>query len=383
MPHLTSHRTYDTIIIGIGAMGSAAAFHLSRRGKRVLGLEQFFPAHPYGSSHGHSRIIRQAYFEGSEYVPLLFRAYELWQQLERDGQNHLLTITGGLMIGSPDSWLVRGSLASARSHGIYHELLDAKEIHKRYPPLRPEPGTVGLFERMAGVLRPEAAILAHIEQATKFGATLLFDERVSDWEAMFDRVVVTTERNQFEAERLIISAGPWAPRLLAGLDLPLTIERQVLYWFDPVGGREPFSQDRFPVWIWSIADGVEFYGFPAQQEPGVKVALYHQGQPTLPETIDRNVAAWEIERMRETIALRVPTLNGKLVSTATCMYTTTPDQHFVLGLHPEHKNVIIASPCSGHGFKFASAIGEVLADLTTGAETNYPLALFSPGRFAR
>jgi sarcosine oxidase len=197
-------------------------------------------------------------------------------------------------------------------------------------------------------------------------------------------VVVNTKRGSYEAEKLLISAGPWAPELLSELKLPLTVERQVFYWFDPIGGIEPFRADRFPVYIWSIEDDLEFYGFPAQDEPpgGVKVAFFYKGIPCSPETIDRHVSRAEVERMRKAVAERVPALNAPLRDAVTCMYTTAPDHHFIIGPHPDYTNVIIASPCSGHGYKFASVVGEILAELTTEGDTHYPVKLFSPTRFA-
>lgn len=209
---------------------------------------------------------------------------------------------------------------------------------------------------------------------------------MTTWEAApsGDRVQVTTERGTYEASHLVISPGPWAPQLLADLNLPLVIERNVLLWFDPIGGREPFLPDRFPIYIWETsAQGRQFYGFPAQEGPpgGVKVAFFRAGINTTPETIDRTVHPHEIEQMREAIAGRIPALNGPFIDAATCMYTTTPDEHFIIGLHPQHPNVVLSSPCSGHGYKFASVVGEILADLATEGSTRHPIGLFDPARF--
>jgi len=374
---------FDVIVIGLGGMGSAAACHLAARGKRVLGLEQFGVAHDRGSSHGESRVIRQAYFEDEAYVPLLLRAYELWEQLERDSGMELLTITGGLMIGSPESSVVRGSLDSARMHGLAHEMLDAKELRRRYPPLRPQPGVVALFETMAGVLHPEQCIRAHLKRAETMGATLHFAEEVVTWRASAGGVSVTTTRATYEADRLILAAGPWMPQLLADLGLPLTIERNVLYWFDPIGGIEPFRADRFPIYIWEIETGAHFYGFPAVETGpgGVKAAFFYRGAQCTPDTIDRQVSDHEVAAIRDVLRDRIPALNAPLLATATCMYTTTPDHNFIVGLHPGHDNVVIASPCSGHGYKFASVIGEILADLATGGATRLEIGMFDARRF--
>lgn len=374
---------FDVIVIGLGGMGSAAACHLAARRKRVLGLEQFGVAHDRGSSHGESRVIRQAYFEGEGYVPLLLRAYELWEQLERDSGTHLLAITGGLMIGSVESSVVKGSLTSARAHGLPHEVLEAGEIRRRYPPLHPGPGVAALFEPMAGVLHPEQCIRAHLQRAESMGASLHFKEPVVTWSASARGVSVTTTRATYEAGQLILAAGPWMPQLLTGLPLPLTIERNVLYWFDPIGGIEPFRAERFPVYIWELETGAHFYGCPALDAGpgGVKVAFFYRGAQCTPDTIDRNVSQEEVAAMCEVLASRIPALNAPLVSTATCMYTTTPDHDFIVGLHPGYDNVVVASPCSGHGYKFASVMGEVLADLATEGVTRHDIGMFDARRF--
>jgi len=375
---------YDVIVIGLGGMGSAAAYHLARRGLRVLGLERHTVAHAFGSSHGHSRIIRQAYFEDPAYVPLLLRAYELWHELERDSGATVLTITGGLMLGAPESQTVAGALRSAREHGLRHELLDAGDIRRRFPPLHPANGTVALYEPMAGFVRPEASVAACLRRAAALGADLRFEEPAHAWQVRHGNVLVTTGRGIYTAGRIIISAGPWAPQLLAELGLPLVVERQVLHWFEPEGGVAPFLPDRFPIYIWEEADGTQFYGFPHQEGApgGVKVALFRAGGPCHPDTIDRTVHTDEIAAMRTAIARRIPALNGRHLSAATCMYTTAPDHHFIVGLHPHHPEVVIASPCSGHGFKFASVMGEILADLAATGATRHPIGLFDPRRFA-
>lgn len=381
--------TYDVIVIGLGGMGSAAAYQLARRGQRVLGLERHTPGHYQGSSHGKSRIIRQAYFEDPAYVPLLLRAYELWREIEQETGKDLLLITGGLMIGAPDSGVFTGSLRSAREHGLYHEILDAADLRRRFPQFTPDDSIVALYERQAGVVRPEEGVLAHLQGAEKHGAELHFQEPAERWEASAtgEGVRVTTARGSYEAARLVIAPGPWASDLFRELNLPLEVERQVLYWFQPTVGIEPFAPDRFPIYIWELEDGSTIYGFPAIDGPagGAKVAFFRMPGAfqhiCTPDTIDRTVHAGEIALMREAIATRIPALNGAFLEAATCMYTNTPDEHFVVGMHPRHPQVVIASPCSGHGYKFASVMGEVLADLATAGATRHPIGLFAPDRF--
>ena len=376
--------TYDTIIIGLGAMGSAAAYQLAGRGRRVLGLERFTPAHANGSSTGRSRIIRQAYMEHPGYVPLLQRAYDLWAQLEHETGEELLTLTGGLMLGAPDSQAVAGATLSARTHSLPYELLDAAEIRRRFPPLSPADDTVALFEQRAGFLRPEASIMAFLRRAEALGAELRFEEPALTWDADERGVRVTTARGTYEAGRLILAPGPWAPALLRELGAPLQVQRQVLLWVAPEGGVAPFLPDRFPVYIWEVSPDVTFYGFPHQEGApgGVKVALHGGGQACTPETIDRTVRPEDLAALRAAVGERIPALRGPLLDAATCMYTNAPDEHFVLGMHPSRPHVVVASPCSGHGFKFASAIGEVLADLAESGATRHPIGLFDPGRFA-
>jgi sarcosine oxidase len=351
-------------------MGSSAAAHLASRGQRVLGLEQFQVAHAHGSSHGRSRVIRLAYFEHPAYVPLLRRAYELWRRLETDTGRRLLQITGGLMIGAPGSDVVAGSLRSAREHGLAHELLDAAEVRRRFPPFTPAPGVVACHETEAGVLCPEEAIRAHLEVAVDHGAHVLFDEPVEDWRVTPGGTVeVTTPKGRYEAGRLVIAPGSWAAKLFQMPKLPLVVEPQVLYWFDPSGGAAPYASDRFPIYIWDLGDGVQFYGFPADQDGRVKVAFFRTKNG-------------DESSLRAALAPCLPSLaTGTLVETALCKYTLTPDHHFVIGLHPQHPQVVIASPCSGHGYKFASVVGEILADLAIDGATRHPIDLFSPTRF--
>jgi sarcosine oxidase len=361
---------FDVIVVGLGGMGSAAAAHAASRGKRVLGLEQFQPAHDRGSSHGRSRVIRLAYFEHPAYVPLLRRAYELWRRLEDQSGRRLLQITGGLMIGARDSDVVAGSLRSAREHQLEHELLDAAQIRRRFAPLTPGGDTVALFENAAGIVFPEEAIRAHLDVAVAHGAHAHFDEPVKDWQVTASGTIeVRTSRARYEADRLILAPGAWAPELFKITWLPLTVEPQQLHWFEPAGGAAQFAADRFPIYIWDIGNGIQFYGFPAGEDGRVKVAFF------------RSKVTGEAA-MRTALRPCIPALaDGSLMETVSCKYTLTPDQHFVIGSHVDFENVVIASPCSGHGYKFASVIGEILADLAIDGTTRHPIGLFDPARF--
>lgn len=377
--------SYDHIVLGLGGMGSAAAHQLAVRGHRVLGLEKFSPPHDRGSSHGETRVVRQAYFEHPAYVPLLRRAYELWRELEITTNTRLLHLCGGLMMGAPDSAVVAGSLRSAREHGLPHELLDAAEIQRRYPAFHLPNEAVGLFEETAGYVRCEDAVQAHLDAAARAGARLQYHEPVLSWQAEGDHVKVTTGQGTYTAAQLIITPGAWAPELLADLGIPISVERQVLYWFQPKSGAAPYQPDKFPVYIWQERPGVESYGFPALNGPhgGMKVALFHQParEVTTPESVDRRIREDDVASMRRVVRQFFPDLDGTFLRGTTCLYSMTPDQHFAIGHHPRHAYVVLAAGFSGHGFKFCPVIGEILADLACDGSTKHDISLFAPHRF--
>jgi sarcosine oxidase len=374
-------QTYDAIVIGLGGMGSAAASHLAARGRRVLGLERFEPAHDRGSSHGGSRIIRQSYFEDSAYVPLLQRAYHLFEELQRDAGTELMTLCGGLMIGSEDSVTFAGSRRSAEQWGLSHEILNAAETSRRFPTLTPRPDEFALFETKAGFVRPEATVTAHIERARRRGADLHFSEPVRAWEASGAGVRVRTAAREYSAGHLVICPGAWASELLIDLDVPLTVERHVQFWFEPTGGTGPFTVDRHPIYIWEYDAGTQIYGFPADgAATGAKVAFFRRGRECTPDSLDRTVSAVEVQAIADDLTARIPTLPGRFLRALPCMYTVTPDHHFVIAGHPGHAQVTVACGFSGHGFKFVPVIGEILADLAIDGTTRHPIDLFHPGR---
>ncbi|MCW2691112.1 MAG: glycine/D-amino acid oxidase, deaminating, partial [Mycobacterium sp.] len=371
---------YDVIVVGLGGMGSAAAYHLAARGQRVLGLEKFTPAHDKGSSHGGSRIIRQSYFEDPAYVPLLLRAYELWEKLAADSQREVFRLTGGLFSGPPECLTVAGSLRAAQEWSLPHEVLEAGEIRARFPNFTPQTGDIAVYEAKAGFARPEMTVQAHIDLAERAGATLSFGEEVLEWTETADGVRVTTAEATYTAGQVVICPGAWAPQLLAELNIPITVERQVLYWLDPVGGTTPFVDH--PIFIDENGAGMQIYGFPAIDGPGggVKVAFFRRGVVCTPETIDRVVHPQEIAEMRDRVAELLPALDGPCLHSATCMYSNTPDQNFVIARHPDCANVTVACGFSGHGFKFVPVVGEILADLAISGETSPPITLFDPRR---
>ena len=377
--------SFDTIVLGLGAMGSATALHLSDRGHRVLGLDRYRPPHRHGSSQGRTRAIRKAYFEHPSYVPLLERSYELWRRLERESGRQLLQITGALMLGPQESPVVAGSLMAATEHGLPFELLDLRELQRRFPMFSPEPETVGLLESEGGVLFPEACIEVQLELATARGAELHYDEPAVSWTALGDRdgIRVETRRGTYEAASLVLAAGAWSGALLPELDLPLTVVRKVMTWLRPTADCSSFLPDRFPVWVWAPANGEVVYGFPAMEGPtgGIKTGIHSGGMACEPETANRKASKEDLDALWRSLGNRLSGLASEPLRTCVCFYTNTPDGHFVLGVHPEHSQVVLAAGFSGHGFKFAGLVGEVLADLLTTGSTAHQISFLSPDRF--
>jgi len=373
---------YDVVVVGLGAMGSAAAFHLARQGRKVLGLDRFTPPHSFGSSHGQTRIIREAYFEHPLYVPLVQRAYQLWAELEHASGRDLLRITGGLMIGRPDGVLVGGARRSAEQHRLRHELLTAAELRTRFPALRPADDMVAVWEPRGGILFPEAGVSAHLALAQAHGATLRYDEPLASWRSEGDGVRVVTDKGEYRAGQLLLTAGAWIRTLVPELNLPFTVERQVVYWFAPRADPALFAPARCPVHLWETAPRTFFYGVPDLGD-GVKVAGHHAGEAADPDQLRRTVSGAEVAAMRELVRRFLPDADGALRSAAVCMYTNTPDEHFWIDWHPQQAQVLIASACSGHGFKFSSVIGEVLADLLIGGQSRFDLSLFRGRRGGR
>jgi sarcosine oxidase len=373
-------RNFDVIVLGVGGMGSAACYELARRGSRVLGLEQFPLVHDRGSSHGHTRIIRTAYYEHPAYVPLVRRSFEKWYELEQITGRHLLTECLCLNIGPPERELVEGVKASVREHNLAAEELAAVDIARRFPAFRLPGSFVGVLESTAGFLAVEDCVRAHLDAAIALGAQVRSEESVREWKADGAGVEVTTEKGTYRAAKLILTAGAWATRLLADIGVPLAVMRQTLLWFDPGDHTEAFRRDRFPIFIADVPGG-PFYGLPSLDRFGVKVAR-HYGAPELtdPDRVDWDVSEEDVAVMRPLIDTYLPGL-GSLTKGQVCMYTVTPDRHFVIDIHPRHPHVSVACGFSGHGFKFAPAVGEILADLADRGATTHEIGLFRSSRF--
>ncbi len=376
---------YNVIIIGLGAMGSAAAYELAEAGARVLGLEQFSPLHHRGSSHGKSRMIRKAYFEGDFYIPMLERSFAKWRALGEKGDKPLLHLTGGLYCGLPEGEVIASTLASAKKYNLEVEVLSPDEVTERFPAFRLGPGQVGVFEAEAGNVNPDETLDLYHRLARKAGAELNFDERVEDIQVVAAGLHIRTSAADYKAKKLIITAGPWLGALAAklGAPLPLEVWRMALHWFKPAGGLENFTPPKFIPNLWHMAGGEIFYGFPwVKDDIGVKYAFHNRQNPVVdPENPDRAITTAEIDEVKAVLATHVPGLGGNHVKSGTCLYTPTPDGHFVVGMLPGQKNIMVAGGFSGHGFKFTPVIGEILKDLALEGKTRFDISGFDLARF--
>ncbi len=386
-------RRFQTVVLGLGAMGSATVCQLAKRGHRILGIDRFTPPHAYGSSHGDTRITRLAIGEGEHYTPLALRSHQLWRELERETGTNLLTVCGELIISSEAKTSIShgerffaNTLAAARKHGIAHEILGATEIRRRFPEFNVRDDEFGYFERDAGFLRPEACVRAQLALARHYGAEIHTGETGLRFAASPVEVTVTTERETYAADTLIVTAGAWLPHLVPPpLARHFTVRRQVLYWFDVERAFSRFVPECFPVFIWELQGKKQgIYGFPAIDGAagGLKVGTEQYETTTTAETVERNVSDEEIRAMYdEYVAQQIPALGPKCAKTATCLYTMTPDYGFVIDRHPDFARVIVASPCSGHGFKHSAAIGEALAQLAIDGESALDLGACKFARF--
>lgn len=373
-----AHKHFDVIILGGGGMGSATAYELARRGRTVLLLEQFAFGHVQGSSHGQTRIIRRAYYEDPAYVPLVQRAFERWYDLEQQVGRHLLTECGCLNIGPPNGEIVLGVQASAREHRLPISLFGAKAIRAQFPAFVFDEPYVGVLEREAGFLYVDDCVRAHLDAAAQCGATLHSEEPVLRWHAEANRVQVHTTETSYEANSLVITAGAWAGPLLAEHGTCLRVLRQVPMWFQTTNDGH-FRRDRFPAFIADTPQG-HYYGLPMIDQKGVKVARHYGAAELLsPDGIDRVPTKADVEPVEAFLRQHMPVV-GSLQHAEVCLYTLTPDRHFIIDRHPEHPNVVVAAGFSGHGFKFAPVVGEVLADLVLTGVTDWNISRFSMQR---
>jgi sarcosine oxidase len=371
---------FNTIVIGVGGMGSATCYELAKRGQRVLGIERFDIPHDLGSSHGYTRIIRLAYYEDPSYVMLLKRAYELWDEIERRSRDKLLYRIGSIDAGPADSWVFKGSLRSCVEYDLPHEVLTGKELNERFPGYQLPHDILALYQPDGGFLTPERATVAYVEAAHALGAEIHGRETMLQWQPLGDGVRVVTDRAEYEADRLVITAGSWDSQLLPFLEGLAVPERQVLAWLQPER-PELFAPDRFPVFNLLVPEG-RYYGFPVFGVPGFKFGKYHHLEEQGPPEILSREPTWEDEEvLREFAARYFPWGAGPTTTLKACMFTNTPDKHFIIDLHPQYPQVSFAAGFSGHGYKFASVIGEIMADLAERGQCRHNIGLFSVGRY--
>jgi len=373
---------YDAIVAGVGGMGSAAVYHLARRGVKVLGLEQHDIPHELGSSHGLSRIIRLAYAEHPDYVPLLKRAYALWRELENEAGEELLIVTGGIDAGAEGSATVEGSLASCAIHDLPHERLTAAALARRFPGYRLAPEMAGIYQPDAGLLLPERCVAAYAAAAKKRGAEIHTRERIVRWDTEGSGVRVVTDRETYRARKLVVAAGPWAGKLVPALATLAVPERQVMLWTEPLQPAR-FEPAVFPVFNMEAPEG-RFYGFPARGGTGFKIGKYHhRGERVAdPDGMDRDCHPEDEAVLRQAIGRYFPDADGPTLAMKTCLFTNSPDEHFILDVLPDRPQVTLAAGFSGHGFKFCSVVGEIMAELALDGGTRHDIALFSLARFA-
>jgi sarcosine oxidase len=371
---------FDIAVIGLGAMGSAALYELAARGQRAVGFDRFEPGHAHGSSHGESRLIRLAYSEDPAYVPLLHLAYRNWRRLEAMAGERVLNLTGIVEAGVPGSTMVADSLRSAVEHGLAHEVLSSAQVAARFPAFDLPSDWDCVFQPDAGFLEPERAVGLYLKLAADAGAEIRTQTRVIDVQPTGDHVLIRLETGEsIEAGAAVIAAGAWMGDLAPVLAPHLKLTRQVLAWFEPVR-PELVTPDRFPVFMLETADDV-VYGVPDFRGTGVKAASHKSCGVLASADVARPEAdAADIERVHRVLRARIPAAAGRPRTSQTCIYTRSPDEHFVIGLHPDAPRIVLASPCSGHGFKFASLIGEILADLAITGATDKPIGLFAPER---
>jgi sarcosine oxidase len=373
---------YDCIVIGVGGMGAAALYELARRRRRVLGLEQFDVPNELGSSGNQTRVYRFAYFEHPAYVPLMRHAHERWIVLQKHTCKQLVHPTGCLTIGPRKGRLVTGAINACRIHGLAHEVLSATEIARRFPAWRLPDGQVAVYEPAAGFLRSDRCVSAHVEAALNIGAEVHVRERVIRWYTRSARVVVMTAERTYEAASLVITAGAWVSRMVPALAQQAIAERQVVAWFDP-SERSSFAAACFPVFGLEAEDGI-YYGFPQHDVPGFKFARYHhRGESCDPDLIRRDIDESDITILREALRRFLPAGDGPLLAAKTCLFTNSPDGHFIIDRLPGEANVALAAGFSGHGFKFCSVVGEVLADLVCEGSTSHHISLFKLDRLQR
>ena len=370
------NNTSDVIIIGLGAMGSATSMFLSHNGIKVIGFDSYSPPHEFGSSLGHTRVIREAYHEGTTYVPIVQRAYEIWFEMNGNSKVPIIETYGGLLIGRKTGD-IENALKSANKYDIPIKKMTTDEISQKFSVLNPPKEYIGLLESRGGAVFVENSINHMLNTALNNGSIHKYNERVVRWSKKSNYYLVETNLGNYKAEKLVFSSGAWITKLLPTLKLPIKIERQVLFWFSPRKNPDKFKSINMPNSGWDLDNGLSFYTMPNLENRGFKVAMHHNGEFVDPDTLIRESNDSDLKMVRDFLEEYIPDGNGELIDSKVCMYTDTPDQDFLIDSHPDDENIIICSPCSGHGFKFTPAIGEICSSLIINNSTNFDLDKFS------
>ena len=370
------NNTSDVIIIGLGAMGSATSMFLSHNGIKVIGFDSYSPPHEFGSSLGHTRVIREAYHEGTTYVPIVQRAYEIWLEMNENSKVPIIETYGGLLIGRKTGD-IENALKSANKYDIPIKKMTTDEISQKFSVLNPPKEYIGLLESRGGAVFVENSINHMLNTALNNGSIHKYNERVVRWSKKSNYYLVETNLGNYKAEKLVFSSGAWITKLLPTLKLPIKIERQVLFWFSPRKNPDKFKSINMPNSGWDLDNGLSFYTMPNLENRGFKVAMHHNGEFVDPDTLIRESNDSDLKMVRDFLEEYIPDGNGELIDSKVCMYTDTPDQDFLIDSHPDDENIIICSPCSGHGFKFTPAIGEICSSLIINNSTNFDLDKFS------
>ena len=370
------NNTSDVIIIGLGAMGSATSMFLSHNGIKVIGFDSYSPPHEFGSSLGHTRVIREAYHEGTTYVPIVQRAYEIWLEMNENSKVPIIETYGGLLIGRKTGD-IENALKSANKYDIPIKKMTNDEISQKFSVLNPPKEYIGLLESRGGAVFVENSINHMLNTALNNGSIHKYNERVVRWSKKSNYYLVETNLGNYKAEKLVFSSGAWITKLLPTLKLPIKIERQVLFWFSPRKNPDKFKSINLPNSGWDLDNGLSFYTMPNLENRGFKVAMHHNGEFVDPDTLIRESNDSDLKMVRDFLEEYIPDGNGELIDSKVCMYTDTPDQDFLIDSHPDDENIIICSPCSGHGFKFTPAIGEICSSLIINNSTKFDLDKFS------
>ena len=370
------NNTSDVIIIGLGAMGSATSMFLSHNGIKVIGFDSYSPPHEFGSSLGHTRVIREAYHEGTTYVPIVQRAYEIWLEMNENSKVPIIETYGGLLIGRKTGD-IENALKSANKYDIPIKKMTTDEISQKFSVLNPPKEYIGLLESRGGAVFVENSINHMLNTALNNGSIHKYNERVVRWSKKSNYYLVETNLGNYKTEKLVFSSGAWITKLIPTLKLPIKIERQVLFWFSPRKNPDKFKSINLPNSGWDLDNGLSFYTMPNLENRGFKVAMHHNGEFVDPDTLIRESNDSDLKMVRGFLEEYIPDGNGELIDSKVCMYTDTPDQDFLIDSHPDDENIIICSPCSGHGFKFTPAIGEICSSLIINNSTNFDLDKFS------